>query len=82
MHCVHDQGTAFIGAELQDVLMHAGIKDVPTTVRNPQANAVCKKLHQSVANILWILLSQNPPAKKNIANVGELVDAAIATSLQ
>jgi hypothetical protein len=58
-----------------------GIKDVPTTVHNPQANAVCERLHQSVANILRILLGQNPPANV-VANVGELVDTAmIATSL-
>jgi hypothetical protein len=59
--------------------MLAGIKDVPTTVHNPQANAVCKRLHQSVTNTLHILLSQNSPA--NVANVGILVDMAIATSL-
>jgi transposase InsO family protein len=79
MRCIHDQGTEFIGADFQYILMRAGIKDVPTTVRNPQANAVCERLHQSVANTLRILLSQNPPA--NVANVGELVDTAIATSL-
>jgi transposase InsO family protein len=75
MQCIYDQGTKFIGADFQYILMHAGIKDVPTTVRNPQANAVCKRLHQSVANTLCILLRQNPPA-----NVGKLVDSALATS--
>jgi hypothetical protein len=79
MCCVHDQGTKFIGANFQYILMHAGIKDVPTTESNPQANAVCKRLHQLVANTLHILLGQNPPA--NVANVGQLVDTAIATSL-
>jgi transposase InsO family protein len=79
MRCIHDQGTEFIGANFQYILMCAGIKDVPTTVRNPQANAVCKRHHQLVTNTLHILLSQNPPA--NISNVGELVDTAIATSL-
>jgi hypothetical protein len=66
-------------ALFQYILMCAGIKDVPTTVRNPQANAVCKRLHQSVVNTLRILLRQHLPA--NIANVGELVDSALATSL-
>jgi transposase InsO family protein len=54
---MHDQGTKFIGADFQYILMHAGIKDVPTTVRNPQANTVCERLYQSVANTLCILLS-------------------------
>jgi hypothetical protein len=43
MRCIHDQGTKFIGADFQYILIHTGIKDVPaTTVRNPQANAVCE----------------------------------------
>jgi hypothetical protein len=58
--------------------MRTGINDEPTTMRNPQANAFCERLHHSVANTLHILLSQNPPA--NVANVGELVDTVIATS--
>jgi hypothetical protein len=42
-HCIHDQGTEFIGAEFQYMLMQSGIKDdVPTTVQNPQANAICE----------------------------------------
>jgi hypothetical protein len=35
-HCIHDEGTKFIGIEFQYMLMRSGIKDVPTTVRNPQ----------------------------------------------
>jgi chromosome condensin MukBEF complex kleisin-like MukF subunit len=54
-------------------------KDVPTTVRNPQANAVCERLHKPIANMLCILLRQSQPV--NVANVGKLVDLAIATSL-
>jgi transposase InsO family protein len=80
MRCMHDQGTEFITADFQHILlMRIGIKDVPTTVCNPQTKAVCKRLHQSVTKTLHIMLSQNPPA--NIANVGKLVDTAIATSL-
>jgi transposase InsO family protein len=62
MHCIHDQGTEFIGADFQYIIMRAGIKDIPTTVQNPQANAVCERLHQSVANTLQIILRQNLPA--------------------
>jgi transposase InsO family protein len=35
MRCVHDQGTEFIGADFQYLLMRAGIKDIPMNVRNP-----------------------------------------------
>jgi hypothetical protein len=30
-------------------------------VRNPQANALCKRMHQDVGNILCTLLHTNPP---------------------
>jgi transposase InsO family protein len=79
LKCIHDQGTEFIGADFQAVLDRAGIQDVPTTVRNPQANAVCERLHQSVGNTLRILFSANPPV--NVTNVAEMIDAALATAL-
>lgn len=60
--------------------MRAGIKkDVPTTVRNPQASAVCERLHQSITNTLHILLRHSTPA--NVANIADLVDTSIATAL-
>jgi hypothetical protein len=79
MKCIHDQGTEFIGADFQEVLRRAGIKDVPIMVRNPQANAVCEQLHQSVGNTLRILLTANPP--KNVTNVVEMIDSPLATAL-
>jgi transposase InsO family protein len=44
MRCVYDQGTEFIVADFQYILMRAGIKDVPTTVPNPQANDSRKQM--------------------------------------
>jgi transposase InsO family protein len=79
MKCIHDQGTKFIGADFQEVLRRAGIQDVPTTVCNPQANAVCEQLHQSVGNTLRILLAANPP--NNVTNIVEMIDSALATAL-
>ena len=40
--CIHDQGTEFTGYEFQMLLQRQGIKDRPTTVKNPQANAICE----------------------------------------
>jgi transposase InsO family protein len=79
LKCIHDQGTKFIGTDFQAVLRCAGIQDVPTTVRNPQANPVCERLHQSVGNTLRILFNANPPT--NVTNVVEMIDAALATAL-
>jgi hypothetical protein len=39
--CVHDNGGEFIGADFIRILVVNGIKDVPTTVKNPQSNAIC-----------------------------------------
>jgi hypothetical protein len=52
--CIHDRGTEFMGVDFQRVLQRFGIKDVPTSVRNPQSNAICERLHQSVGNALRV----------------------------
>jgi transposase InsO family protein len=49
---IHDQGNEFQGMDFQVLLEQYGIEDVPTSVRNPQANAVCERMHQVVGNIL------------------------------
>jgi transposase InsO family protein len=77
--CLHDRGTEFMGADFQLILQRFGIKDVATSVRNPQANAVCERLHQSVGNALRVFLSQGIPF--NVFNIAELVDSALATAL-
>eukprot|EP00957_Ditylum_brightwellii_P007270 552719-Ditylum_brightwellii.AAC.1 len=37
--CIHDNGGEFIRATFQEMLQRMGVKDVPTTSRNPQANS-------------------------------------------
>jgi hypothetical protein len=77
--CSHNCVTEFIGADFQRVLHHFGIKDVAISVSNPQANTICKRLHQSVGNGLHVFLSQGIPF--NIHNIAELVDSALTTAL-
>jgi len=48
----YDRGGAFIGAEFQAMLKDYGIKPKPITVRNPQANAICERVHQVIGNII------------------------------
>jgi hypothetical protein len=44
LHCsIHDNGGEFNEAEFQQVLESNGIKDIPTTVKNPQSNTICKR---------------------------------------
>ncbi len=47
-----DRGGAFIGAEFQALLKDYGIKRKPITVRNPEANAICERVHQVIGNII------------------------------
>ena len=77
--CVHDNGGEFIGWEFQQLLQQAGIADVPTTSRNPQANAVCERMHQTVGNILRTTLRAHPP--ENMQEAGAIVDGALATAM-
>jgi hypothetical protein len=46
--CVDDPGTEFTGPELQTLLQNCHIRDVCTTAKNPQSNAVCERMHQTV----------------------------------
>jgi hypothetical protein len=52
MECIHDNGSEFIGFEFQELLQSYGIKSIPTTVKNPQANAILERAHQTIANML------------------------------
>ena len=44
--CVHDNGGKIIGCPFQGLLQWAGIKNVTTTVKNPQSNVICERMHQ------------------------------------
>ena len=48
----YDRHGSFVGAEFQAMLDDYGIKRKPITVRNPQANAICERVHQVIGNII------------------------------
>lgn len=79
LRCVHDNGSEFIGFDFQIILETNGIQDVPTTARNPQSNAICERMHQTVGNLLRALCHTNPP--QNVVDANELVDSALATAM-
>ena len=79
LRCIHDNGGEFVGPEFQHVLVMNGIKDVPTTVMNPQANAICERLHQTIGNVLRTLLLSNPP--QNLNQADELIESSLATAM-
>ena len=76
---IHDNGGEFVGWEFQNLLTQCGIEDKPTTSQNPQANAVCERLHQTAANVLRTTISQNPP--QNINQATAVIDYALSTTM-
>ena len=58
--CIHDNGPEFQFGFIQK-LEQWGIKNVPTTSRNPQANSVCERMHQTVGNIIRTYIHTHPP---------------------
>ena len=76
--CIHDNGGEFTGAAFLHMLCANGIKDVTTTVKNPQANAICERLHQSISNTLWTMLHTYPP--NAIDQTNDIVDPCFATA--
>ena len=55
------------------------VKDVQSTSKNPQSNAICERMHQTVGNILRILLHKNPPV--NITQARDMIDQALAQAM-
>ena len=79
MACCHDNGGEFTGWEFQQCLADFGIKDVPTTSRNPTGNAICERMHQTVGNVLRTLVHENRPRTLKHAQI--LIDRALSTCL-
>ena len=48
-----DRGSEFIGKDFRNMIKNDyGIKQKPITVRNPQANAIVERVHQTIGNII------------------------------
>eukprot|EP00957_Ditylum_brightwellii_P115445 8805021-Ditylum_brightwellii.AAC.1 len=60
------------------MLQRNGIKDSPTASCNPQANAVCERLHKTVANILRTTTNNRANSYKKAVKA---VDDAFATAI-
>jgi hypothetical protein len=77
--CVFDQGGEFIGWAFQHMLEENDIQRRPTTTKNPQANAICERMHQSIGNSLRVLRNWTPP--DGVVNAQMLIDAALANAM-
>jgi hypothetical protein len=67
------------GKEFQWLLELFSIKDVFSTSKNPQSNAICEQMHQTVENVLRTLIHGNPP--KTMTKAKDIVDEALAIAM-
>jgi len=74
---IHNNGGEFIGHEFQEQLRSLGITAKPTTVKNPQANAIVERLHKTMADILRVMLHVDPP--HNEPGATNIINNALAT---
>ena len=74
---IHNNGGKFIGHKFQDMLRTLGITAKPTTVKNPQANAIVERLHKTMADILRVMIHVDPP--QNEPDTTNMIDNALAT---
>jgi hypothetical protein len=81
IRCVQDKGGEFIGREFQWLLELFSIKDVCSTSKNPQSNAICEQMHQTVENVLRVLIHGNPPKTMSKSKAKDIVDEALATTM-
>ena len=77
--CIHDNGREFTGHKFRALLNQAGIKSKPTTAKNPQANAVCERMHKTVADIVRTLVKEKPPSDDEEAE--ECMDNAMGSCI-
>ncbi len=61
--CLHDNDNEFLGPEFFQMLQKNNIKSIPTTIKNPQANTIVERMHQTISTMIAISLKENPPTK-------------------
>ena len=75
---IHDNGGEFVGYEFQHLLHQCNIKSHHTTSKNPQSNAICERIHQTVGNILRTPLHASPSQQINPTSI---IDEALLTTV-
>ena len=77
LRCIHD-GEAEFKYGFLPVLQQWGIKNVSVTAHNPQSNAICERMHQTVAQILRTYIRTNPPQNQQKATT--LIDHTLSSA--
>jgi hypothetical protein len=55
------------------------IKKKLSTIKNPQSNSICERMHQTVNNVLRTLVHTNPP--QNMTQARDIIDDALTTAM-
>ncbi len=79
VRCLYDKGGEFIRQNIQWLLEIFSIKDVCSTSKHPQSNAICERKHQTVTNVLRTLVHTNPP--QNMTQARDIIDNALTTAM-
>jgi transposase InsO family protein len=83
-----DRGSECIGHEFKKMLNDYGVKKKPITIRNPQANAIVERVHQTIGNIIRTFelhknyLDEDDPWKGILAATAFEIRATYHTTLQ
>jgi hypothetical protein len=73
---VHENDGEFVGPEFQILLQGCRIKDAPTSSRNPQANAICERMHQMVGIVLRTFLHSE--LSRDVTKAKNFIDEALS----
>jgi hypothetical protein len=76
---LHDKGGELIRQNFQWLLEIFSIMDLCSTSKNPQSNAICKRMHQTVNNVLRTVVHTNPP--HNLTQARNIIDDTLATAM-
>lgn len=76
---IHDRGGEFVGGPFQSLLHRTGIRPAIITTKNPQANAVCERLHATIKNQLRTIFHANPP--NDIGGALDIVDLVLSSAM-
>ena len=80
LYCIHDQGTEFTGPGFQNILCENGIQCKPTSVRNPQANAILKRLHQVIGNQFRTSVTDEEDRRESLPSICYAIRATYKTT--
>jgi hypothetical protein len=72
----HDKGGEFIRQNFQWLF---SIKDKCSTSKNPQSNAICERMHETITNVLKTLVHTNPP--RNMTQARDIIDDVLAPAM-